>query len=56
MLNAAVQSRCGKIPNGTISLQLPTSSGWKKNVRYRKIADANAQGRCVPRPSARARR
>ena len=44
------------MPNGTISLQLPTSRGWKKKEEYRKIADANAQARCVPRPSARARR
>jgi hypothetical protein len=28
----------------------------KPSDRYRKIADANAHGRCVPIPSARTRR
>ena len=52
-----VQSRCGKIPNGTASPQLPISSGrMKPSTRYSQIAEANAQATWVPMPSARARR
>src|SRR3954462_6619605 len=45
------------MPNGGASHQQPIMIGRiKPSDRYRKIADANAQAVCVPRPSARARR
>ena len=48
----AVQSRCGKIPNGTASAQLPIMMGRiKPRTRYSQIADANAHATvCVPSP------
>ena len=45
------------MPNGTASAQLPISIGrMKPSTSISQIALANAQGTCVPSPSALARR
>ena len=57
---AAVQSRCGKMPKGTASLQLPISTGrMKPSTRNSQIADGEGPGHVRahaqrPRPAVHA--